>query len=53
MFKKLRDAIKTDEKDINDEIFRNYFKYNSTSHLAKDLHEAMEAKELRKLKMSS
>ena len=33
--KKMEDEIKTDKKDINDEIFWNYFKYKSALYLVK------------------
>ena len=36
--------ITTDEKDINDEIFWNYFKYQNSSLLANNLITAMQAK---------
>ena len=36
--------IIANEKDINDEIFWNYFKYQNPSFLEKDLIKAMQAK---------
>ena len=36
--------IIADEKDINDEIFQNYFKYQNPSFLAKDLIRAKNEK---------
>ena len=36
--------IIADEKDISDEIFWNYFKYQNLSFLAKDLIRAKQAK---------
>ena len=35
--KKILNEIKADEKEKNDEIFPNYFKYQNPSFLAKDL----------------
>ena len=37
MCKEFIGEIKTDEKDVNDEIFLKYFKYQSLSFLVKDL----------------
>ena len=37
MCKEFINEIETDEKYINDEVFWKYFKYQSTSFLAKDL----------------
>ena len=37
-------AIIANVKDINGEIFWNYFKYQNTSFLSKDLSRAMQAK---------
>ena len=36
--------LKLTKKDINDEMFWNYFKYQSLSFLEKDLLEAKQAK---------
>ena len=36
--------IIADEKDINDEIFRNYFKYQNSLLLAKDLIRVKQSK---------
>ena len=41
---KLMNEIISNEEDVNDEIFLNYFKYQNPSFLAKDLIRATEAK---------
>ena len=39
MHKEFLNEIKNEEKNINDQIFNKYFKYNSESFLEKDLYE--------------
>ena len=41
---KFMNEIIADKKDINDEIFWNYFKYQNRSFLAKDLTKAEQSK---------
>ena len=39
MGEKLLNVIKNEEKNINDQIFREYFNYESPSFLVRDLYE--------------